>query len=1024
MKNFTIIITLFVSFNLNAQNQKKEILNNVEVSSTKAFFLGKTEKIIDLVPIRSTTSATKNQYRKDKATPPNFKNRGKSKVVRPELEHLGPDPIRQVSIENNRGVAIDPIINIEGKKNGSHPHDPTGAAGLTYYLQAINSTQIGVYNKDDGTLALSFTGNTLWSTLDESSLGDPIILYDSEYDRWLITEFADPANLLIAMSDSSDPTGSYYVYSFSTPEFPDYPKYGIWTTSYILTTNEGSTGALHQYFFDRAALIAGDESVTMQRVEITGNTNTEAGFYVTTPVNWVGEANPEDNQAMAVKINDSSWGEVDDDVVEIFAFDIDFEDVENTTVTKTSIITTPFDSYPCDDLVEGTFSCLSQGSTGGLDAIPEVIMNVPNYRNFGTHESMVLNFITDVNDGSNLSGIRWMELRRTDGDWELYQEGTFAPDDNLHRYMGSIAMDGNGNIGLAYSVSGPEEFAGIRFTGRFSDDPLGEMTVEEYEVVEGNSAISSYRFGDYSHMSVDPSDDMTFWHTGEYGGNGSGSARTRIFSFRLEKKDYDLSISDIIYPETSSELTDSESVVVEIENTGNFTAENYTLTLYLDGEEIQEAIDGTSLSEGESLEYTFTTSIDLSEIGDYLVEVEILYEQDESSSNNNFKKNISHLYDTDVAIELELPSTVCLETLDGKVLLTNNGQTTITTASIDLMNDGEFQETVEWSGSIEMEESEEIEIVFDDLTSGNNNLSVVINEVNGSEGDENSENNTSNAEVSIDNTKKQVKLKLTLDSYPEETTWHLKNDEDEIIFSGGPYEGETGTILEDLCVDEVGCYTFTIEDSYGDGICCDLGEGSYIIEDVEGNELVIGDGIFESSKSDDFCLEFECLLTATLSTSDDIGGEGGSIMIDAQSGEDIEYSIDGGSSFSTKSLFENLEAGDYSVVIKSDQGQCIIEENVTISFVLDTSPILDGLKIIPNPSNGIFKLQLQGYNYIDGFLNIEILNINGQIIQKRKFSRYNESFEGTISLYAYPNGIYFIKLVNLDTNRLIKVVKN
>ena len=94
-------------------------------------------------------------------------------------------------------------------------------------------------------------------------------------------------------------------------------------------------------------------------------------------------------------------------------------------------------------------------------------------------------------------------------------------------------MDLNGNIGLAYSFAGPNEYAGLRYTGRYTDDPLGEMSVAEQIAVEGSGPQTwGNRYGDYSQMTVDPTDDATFWFTGEYLGP-SGSRRTRIFSFAM-----------------------------------------------------------------------------------------------------------------------------------------------------------------------------------------------------------------------------------------------------------------------------------------------------------------------------------------------------------------------------------------------------------------------------------------------------------------------------------------------------------
>ena len=95
-------------------------------------------------------------------------------------------------------------------------------------------------------------------------------------------------------------------------------------------------------------------------------------------------------------------------------------------------------------------------------------------------------------------------------------------------------MDGNGSIGLCYALSDSATSVSpsLGFTGRLATDPLGTMTFTEKVVINGSGAqTANNRFGDYSHTSIDPDDDFTFWHTGEYFVNGVPS--TRIYTFQL-----------------------------------------------------------------------------------------------------------------------------------------------------------------------------------------------------------------------------------------------------------------------------------------------------------------------------------------------------------------------------------------------------------------------------------------------------------------------------------------------------------
>ena len=118
-----------------------------------------------------------------------------------------------------------------------------------------------------------------------------------------------------------------------------------------------------------------------------------------------------------------------------------------------------------------------------------------------------------------VAGVRWYEIRRTGGTYSVFQQGTFAPNDGVHRWMGSIAQDKNGNMALGYSVvNGTTVFPGIRYTGRLAGDPLGQMTLGEGTIINGAGVqtTTNSRWGDYTDITVDPSDDSTFWYVNEY----------------------------------------------------------------------------------------------------------------------------------------------------------------------------------------------------------------------------------------------------------------------------------------------------------------------------------------------------------------------------------------------------------------------------------------------------------------------------------------------------------------------------
>ncbi len=181
--------------------------------------------------------------------------------------------------------------------------------------------------------------------------------------------------------------------------------------------------------------------------------------------------------------------------------------------------------------------CIDQpGTTVNLDQISDRLMHRVQYRNFGAYQTLVGNHTVDTNNPAGIAGIHWFELRNTGTDWAMYQQGTYGLSDSVNRWMGSIAMDGSGNMALGYSVSSSSIYPSIRYVGRLASDTLGTMGQSETTLVTGSGyQSSSYsRWGDYSAMQVDPADDCTFWYTTEYiATSGSANWVTRVGAFKF-----------------------------------------------------------------------------------------------------------------------------------------------------------------------------------------------------------------------------------------------------------------------------------------------------------------------------------------------------------------------------------------------------------------------------------------------------------------------------------------------------------
>jgi hypothetical protein len=418
-------------------------------------------------------------------------------------------------LQDGRAIGLNILFNAQGIPfQGVNPPDPTGDVGKDHYVQMANSgsgTVVRVLNKITGAVILTFTLDGLgMGGQCANGNGDPIVLYDQFASRWFLSEFASGGNTLcVYVSTSEDATGAYVRYEFPTPSFPDYPKYGVWPDAYYVGTNEDTPAV---YAMQRSQMVLGLPAVIVRNVgpaPLNGFV-----FDMIPPVDADGSTLPPVGPGLFVR-------HVDDevhppyvpnpasDLFEIYTLDINFGTLTSTLTLLQTIFVTDFDSNLCG-LV--SFACVPQpGSSTTLDPLREVVMNLPKYRNYGTFESMLVTWVTDV--GTNRHAVRWMELRKAgSGAWGIHQQNTFAPD-ATNRWMSSPAMNKCNDIAIGYSVSGLTPVnvnPGLRITGRLSTDPLNQLDAE-VNIATGGGPSSSNRWGDYSHMSVDPIDDFTFW---------------------------------------------------------------------------------------------------------------------------------------------------------------------------------------------------------------------------------------------------------------------------------------------------------------------------------------------------------------------------------------------------------------------------------------------------------------------------------------------------------------------------------
>jgi uncharacterized membrane protein len=432
-------------------------------------------------------------------------------------------------------------LNFDGVGNGftgpqgtftvnSAPSDSNGAIGSNYFVEIVN-TDFAVFNKTtDAPVYGPVPINTLWTGFgggcETNNDGDPTVVYDHIANRWVISQFSvstTPYLQCVAVSTTSDPTGSYYQYSFQYNDFPDYPKMGVWPDAYYTTFNmfAGGTNFSGGWVcaYDRASMLTG-AAATQQCF----NVGTSYGGLLPSDVD--GSTLPPAGSPNFV----ISLGAVDGQLA-LWKFHVDWTNTANTTLTGPTILNTAAFTLPCGD-TGGT--CVPQsGTSQQLDTLGDRLMYRLTYRNFGDHESLVVNHT--VTAGSS-TGVRWYEIRSPGTTPTIYQQGTYAPDAS-YRWMGSIAMDQAGDMAMGYSVSSSTLHPQIRYTGRLAGDTLGQMTQGESTIINGagsQTGSSLSRWGDYSSISIDPTDDCTFWYTDQYiPSNGAFNWKTRIASFKF-----------------------------------------------------------------------------------------------------------------------------------------------------------------------------------------------------------------------------------------------------------------------------------------------------------------------------------------------------------------------------------------------------------------------------------------------------------------------------------------------------------
>ena len=449
-----------------------------------------------------------------------------------------PDPVVQTQFNDLKSLIAanmpTPLLNFNGigfpgVACNCAPPDTNGEVGATQYVQIVNEGY-QVFDKTTGASVLGPVGiSTIWTGFggpcENAGSGDPVVLYDQLANRWVVSQFAGasiPTDECVAVSTTSDATGSYHRYGFHLgSNFFDYPHLGVWPDAYYMSMNVfNSSGTAflgpQPFAFDRTKMLAGLPA-TFITTGITGGPGEETYL----PADLDGSILPPVG-APASFVEFPAGG-----TYRVFHFHVDFVVPLNSTFTL-------FASPPSAGFALRTAGIPQLGTASVLDPLADRLMFRLATRFFADgHEATVGNFTVQ---SGGVAAPRWFELRNiTSGPVTVAQQGTYQPD-TTHRWMGSAAMDQQGNMALGYSASSSAINPQIRYAGRLAGDPINTLPQAEVTLFSGTGSQTGTngRWGDYSDMTIDPVDDCTFWFTQEYYATTTSFAwRTRIGAFKF-----------------------------------------------------------------------------------------------------------------------------------------------------------------------------------------------------------------------------------------------------------------------------------------------------------------------------------------------------------------------------------------------------------------------------------------------------------------------------------------------------------
>ena len=487
--------------------------------------------------------------------------------------HGKTDPIRAVRQSTQAAAMPTPIATFAGMNStqsgcGCLPPDTDGDVGPNHYVQSVNSS-IKIFDKT-GT-ALNGTNGTTYNSLfsgmgpttpcgNNQNDGDGIVFYDHLADRWVASDFAFPAfpgvsfYQCIGVSKTSDPVaGGWWLYALQVdPANPnylgDYPKFGLWPDAYYMSVNLFSNNTtfngVRVYALPRSAMINGTGAPNPGAVAFTVLPAGLGDSYSLVPATFrAGSAPPVGRPEYFMAIDSPATADVVLTQVKTWRFHVDFATPANSTfglgANRTPNGATTVNGF-VDAFTSTTLLVPQPVTTRKLDTLGDKLMTPLVYQNLsGTESLWVSHTVNNNQNGTGPTAIRWYQFDVTGGTIPAtpVQQQTFNnAGDGLWRFMPSIAVDAQGNMAIGYSVSSSTTEPAIKYAGRLASDSLNSLGQGEALLIQGagHQTSTSGRWGDYSALSIDPSDNLTFWHTNEYySATSSASWNTRIGPFQF-----------------------------------------------------------------------------------------------------------------------------------------------------------------------------------------------------------------------------------------------------------------------------------------------------------------------------------------------------------------------------------------------------------------------------------------------------------------------------------------------------------